>query len=99
MEKFYLITDHGRLSGTPASYLVKRIREGLVRFEAEGLAAFAEHFARLDVLHGRPLQLSGADNRSGIGAGIDNDGALLVQTDNKTIRVISGDVSVRALPA
>jgi BirA family biotin operon repressor/biotin-[acetyl-CoA-carboxylase] ligase len=63
------------------------------RFEQAGFAPFRAAFDALDLLRHRPLRLS--DGTTGIGQGVDTDGALLVQTDAGLQRVSSAEVSVR----
>lgn len=65
----------------------------LQRFEQQGFAAFAERFARRDLLAGREVQLS--DGRQGRACGVSATGALRVQTRTGVQEVISADVSVR----
>jgi BirA family biotin operon repressor/biotin-[acetyl-CoA-carboxylase] ligase len=67
----------------------------LLRFEAQGFAAFAQRFARLDLLAGREVQLS--DGRSGVARGVSASGALRLEAAGRVEEVISGDVSVRPL--
>ncbi len=67
----------------------------LRRFETTGLASFAAGFARRDLLHGRSVSTSLADLPLGTAAGIDEQGALRLQTANGERRVSSGEVSVR----
>ena len=89
--------------GTPpdrnrvAAALVAALADGLRQFEREGFAAFADDYARHDLLHGQPLRLSSAGGeRDGIGAGVDNRGALLLRLpDGETQRIDSADVTVR----
>lgn len=88
--------------GTPpernrlAAQVIGQLRRGLLRFEREGLAAFAEDFGRLDALAGRPLTVQGAQGvEQGVGRGIDAQGALRVQTPTGLIVVHGGEVSVR----
>jgi BirA family biotin operon repressor/biotin-[acetyl-CoA-carboxylase] ligase len=89
--------------GTPpernrvAAALIAALTDGLRQFEREGFAAFADDYARHDLLHGQPLRLSGAGGeRDGTGAGVDARGALLLRLpDGELQRVDSADVSVR----
>ncbi|MBD8881596.1 biotin--[acetyl-CoA-carboxylase] ligase [Rhodanobacter sp. 7MK24] len=80
-----------------AAALVAALADGLRQFEREGFAAFAEEYARHDLLHGQPLRLSGAGGeRDGVGAGVDNRGALLLRLpDGEIQRIDSADVTVR----
>ncbi|BFI95068.1 MAG: bifunctional biotin--[acetyl-CoA-carboxylase] ligase/biotin operon repressor BirA [Rhodanobacter sp.] len=89
--------------GTPpdrnrtAAALIAALADGLRQFEREGFAAFADEYARHDLLHGQPLRLTGAGGeRDGIGAGVDNRGALLLRLPDGDIqRIDSADVTVR----
>ena len=89
--------------GTPpdrnraAAALIAALAEGLGQFEREGFAAFADEYARHDLLRDRALRLSGADGeRDGIGAGVDGRGALLLRLPGGEVqRVDSADVTVR----
>ncbi len=80
-----------------AARLVTRLRAGLRRFETHGFAAFAEDFARLDLLRGKALRLSGGKGDfEGTGMGVDAQGALRVRTGKGEVRVDSAEVTVRA---
>ncbi len=93
----------GLASGTPpdrnqlAAQLIGALVAGLDRFEEAGFAAFAEDYARFDLLRGQPLRLSSAQEVfDGTGAGIDARGALQVRmADGALRRVDSADVTVR----
>lgn len=89
--------------GTPpdrnhlAASLVQRLRHGLTRFEGRGFAAFADDFSRLDRLQGKSLHLQSARGEfDGIGAGVDGQGALRVDTTGGEVLVDSAEVTVRA---
>jgi BirA family transcriptional regulator, biotin operon repressor / biotin---[acetyl-CoA-carboxylase] ligase len=64
-----------------------------------GFAAFRERWDRLDSLRGRTVVVSGPGGEpvSGRAAGIDVDGALLLETPTGLRRFVSGDVSVRSV--
>ncbi|HET6587195.1 MAG TPA: biotin--[acetyl-CoA-carboxylase] ligase [Oleiagrimonas sp.] len=80
-----------------AARLVTRLRASLRGFETHGFSAFADDFARLDLLRGKSLRLHGAQGTfEGVGAGVDTQGALLVRTGQGEIRVDSAEVTVRA---
>lgn len=90
-------------AGTPpdrnflAARLITRLRQGLVRFEDDGFAAFADDFERLDRLRGKKLRLHGAHGDvEGVGAGVDVRGALRVRTDDGEVCMDSAEVTVRA---
>lgn len=65
----------------------------VLRFAHEGFAPFRLAFDDLDVLRYRALRLS--DGTTGTGQGVDDDGALRVQTATGLQRVTSAEVSVR----
>ena len=77
--------------------LVNACLLGLLEFERAALAPFIEDWRHADALHGRPVNVNGAQGVShGVARGIDPDGALLVETGEGLRRFVSGDVSVRA---
>lgn len=80
-----------------AAALIGALAHGLRQFEREGFTGFLSDYARHDLLHGQPLQLSGAlGTFEGIGAGVDPRGALQVQlSDGSQRSVDSADVTVR----
>jgi BirA family biotin operon repressor/biotin-[acetyl-CoA-carboxylase] ligase len=80
-----------------AAGLISSFVEGLLEFERDGLKGFVQRWMDADVLHGRPVMVTGADGfTKGVARGIDLEGALLVETPQGLLRFISGDVSVRA---
>jgi BirA family biotin operon repressor/biotin-[acetyl-CoA-carboxylase] ligase len=81
----------GRVLAAVASGLVKT----LAAFEQHGPSAWLKRFERLDLLRGQALQTS--QGGQGVGAGIDEEGALLLQTEDGLVRVDSAEVSVRPL--
>ena len=98
------VTDLATLcGGTPpdrnalAAHIIERLRIGLLRFEKEGLAPFAQVFSHMDWLAGKPLTVHSAHaNHLGIGRGIDAHGALRVEIDGHITSVYSDKVSVRS---
>ena len=82
-----------------APRVLARIAEPLVlalrRFEAEGFAAFAAAFRRRDLLLDRPVRTTLPAAAEGIARGVDERGALRVQTADGLCAVSSGEVSVR----
>ena len=77
-----------------AAMLIGRLRETFTTFDETGFARFAGRWRTYDWLLGRELTVEWAKRRvSGVGAGISDDGALLVDTLLKgTQRVTSGTV-------
>jgi len=87
------LPSRNRLAGR----LLARSIETLDRFAAHGFAAFADDYARLDLLAGKPLSVHAADGaHAGIGAGVDARGALRVRIGNAVRSFDSAEVSVRA---
>ncbi len=83
-----------------ARALVESLRDAFVRFEREGLPAFAQRWSRLDALAGRVIGVTTAQGLvEGIARGVDADGALRVETGQGMVRFFSGEVSVRAATA
>ena len=75
------------------SLVVPALAQAFQCFMTQGFEPFRSRFSGRDVLAGGPLVLS--DGRVGQSAGVDGDGALLLQTEQGLERVLSGEVSVR----
>ncbi len=88
------------LPGLDAAQVLDRLLVPLARdlqtFAVKGFSAFADEFARRDVLRGLGVRLS--DGSVGQGAGVDASGALLVHTAAGVQVVNSSEVSVRPDP-
>ncbi len=67
----------------------------LIVFEQQGFAAFAKRFAARDALAGKPVQTSQPGAESGRADGVDERGALRLQTPQGERLIGSGEVSVR----
>ncbi|UCE31080.1 MAG: biotin--[acetyl-CoA-carboxylase] ligase [Burkholderiales bacterium] len=82
-----------------AEALGRSLAAAFERFDAQGLAAFADRWRALDMLDGRAVTVIEADGRCwhGEAGGIDADGRLLVYVDGRQHAVVAGEVSVRAL--
>jgi BirA family biotin operon repressor/biotin-[acetyl-CoA-carboxylase] ligase len=79
--------------------VAKPLVEGLRRFERDGFGAFAEAFARRDLLRGRRVRTTHPDVPEGCAEGLGEDGALLVRTpDGALCPITGGEVSVRLQP-
>lgn len=77
--------------------LIQCLIRGLAVFEHEGLKPFRDEWQRADALRGRAVNVTTVqDATRGTARGIDLDGALLVETSRGVVRIVSGDVSVRA---
>jgi BirA family biotin operon repressor/biotin-[acetyl-CoA-carboxylase] ligase len=77
-----------------AGQLTSHLLRAFVDFETSGFAATANRWARYDWLLGREVRIDTVGQQfSGIGAGIADDGALLVDTPETGIRrVLSGTI-------
>ena len=66
-------------------------------FSQEGFALFKDEWGRRHAWQDRPVQLlaDGASPLPGICRGVDNDGALLLDTGSRVEHIFSGDVSLR----
>ncbi|HEX5314876.1 MAG TPA: biotin--[acetyl-CoA-carboxylase] ligase [Gammaproteobacteria bacterium] len=93
----------GELSGPQpcrnvlAAGLAAALAHALERFEAEGFAPFAREFATLDVLVGQTITLSEGDTAlRGVARGIDEMGALVLDTDSGCLHRTAGEVTLGA---
>ena len=86
-----------RLDGPSAllRYAAPLVRT-LLGFAEAGFAPYQPRFERRDYLKGRAVQLS--DGVQGTARGVDDGGALLVQTADGVQRITSAEVSVRPAP-
>jgi len=76
-----------------AARIVDALYQVMQRFAADGLAGFAADWAEHDWLRGREITVDMPDRQiTGIAAGIDKDGALLIDTGREHARVVSGSV-------
>lgn len=83
----------GQTAGETLAAVARALACDVLRFEAEGFAAFAQRFHRRDALQGRMVTLS--DGSHGRADGVDATGALRVQTETGCRVVSSSEVSVR----
>ncbi len=76
-----------------AAALIHRIHDAFTRFESTGFDDFVLQWADRDWLLGRNVVVETAQSRvAGVGAGIAEDGALLLKADGEVQRVTSGTV-------
>ncbi len=67
---------------------------GCERFASTGFSTFLAGWRQLDWLHGRAVMVEEVEEmRDGIAVGIDEDGALLIDTDSGRERLISGTIA------
>lgn len=79
-----------------AAGLLDQLLPALEQFERVGLAAFMDEWRSYDVVAGQPVQLLLADGTvNGRACGIDDGGALLVETAAGRKRFTSGEVRLR----
>lgn len=79
-----------------ASALIARLVDTLDTFADRGFLAFADAWARRDVLVGRAIRVEGAGQAfQGVAAGVDARGALRVRCDEGVRVIDSADVTVR----
>jgi len=84
-----------------AAHIVARIAQhwqaGIERLHAHGTDDFAQHYAQVDALAGRPVNIlnQGAIVLSGLANGVNAQGQLLVRTGGHEVAVTVGEVSVR----
>ncbi|MCY4094180.1 MAG: biotin--[acetyl-CoA-carboxylase] ligase [Gammaproteobacteria bacterium] len=78
------------------AHLINKIYDAIRRFEDFGFDPFKEGWERRDVLRGKSVVLTGSEPPiSGIGAGIDDEGAYLIKTATGVERAIGGELSLR----
>jgi BirA family biotin operon repressor/biotin-[acetyl-CoA-carboxylase] ligase len=78
-----------------AAALLDHLHGVLSRFEYEGFAPFAAQWSALDLTRDQPVQISGSPTIDGIARGVDEIGALIVESNGERRAVHSGDVSLR----
>jgi BirA family biotin operon repressor/biotin-[acetyl-CoA-carboxylase] ligase len=83
-----------------AAALLNRLHEVMRKFESYGFDGFAERWSKYDWLKNRDVTVDQAGEQVvGVAAGVDREGALLVNTETGTTRVVSGSVMVAGLAA
>jgi BirA family biotin operon repressor/biotin-[acetyl-CoA-carboxylase] ligase len=92
------LSDSPPVRNTIAATLVNEIALALEEFGARGLAPFMDEWQSADDLIDQPVRvLQGAESLEGVARGIDADGALLIDAGGMQRRILSGEVTVRAL--
>lgn len=83
-----------------AATVIDSLCKVLERYPRERLASVLDDWRRLDAYQGEPVELiAGTQRVSGTYRGVDDQGNLLLQTDQGTGRYAAGEVSLRPLPA
>jgi BirA family biotin operon repressor/biotin-[acetyl-CoA-carboxylase] ligase len=81
-----------------AGAILDELLSMLGEFEREGFGAFRDAWIALDALGGRPAKVVLADTViSGTARGVDEEGALLLDTGDRLQRFVSGEASLRAI--
>jgi len=81
-----------------AGAILDEVLSMLGQFEREGFAAFRDAWTALDALSGRPARvLLGRTVVSGTARGVDQEGALLLDTGDRMQRFVSGEASLRVI--
>lgn len=79
-----------------AAVLIEALLPALDEFSLNGFSVFAEEWGALDLVAGKAVELHQHTGIvSGIAAGVDIDGALLLRTQAGMRRFVSGDLSMR----
>lgn len=82
-----------------AARLISELITALVQFEQGGFEAFRADWRRFDLTHGRPVTLHLPDAAiAGIARGVDESGALLLETPAGVRRFLGGEISLRLTP-
>jgi BirA family transcriptional regulator, biotin operon repressor / biotin---[acetyl-CoA-carboxylase] ligase len=80
-----------------AAAIVNHLVEVLAGFQQHGFRPFMREWREADALAGKALRvLAGEGAQGGIARGIDEDGALMLETPTGLMRFVSGEISVRA---
>lgn len=90
------LSDHSLDRNRLAAYLLEELQAALEKFEEFGLEPFVKRWRDLDVYCDQPIKLiMGQKVVHGICRGIDNNGALLLETEGVRRAYHGGEISVR----
>ena len=79
--------------------VIESLFDCMLRFESDGFAPFHDDWRTYDWLFGRHIRVEMPEGgQSGIADGVDDDGALIIRTDNDRRRVITGSVTLTDSP-
>lgn len=79
-----------------AAGLIEALVTALGEFETAGFAAFTDDWQALDLVAGKAVALHSHEHTvTGVAAGVDEQGALLLKTPQGLKRFVSGDLSLR----
>lgn len=75
--------------------VIESLFDCMLRFESDGFAPFQADWQSHDWLYGKQIGIEmPGGSQSGIADGVDDDGALIIRTDNERCRVINGSITV-----
>jgi len=78
-----------------AALLVEELVGHMVLFASQGFGSFTDQWMQLDALKGRTVSAQGEnDTVEGVSMGIDENGALLLDTGTNVVKLHSGEVSL-----
>ncbi len=79
-----------------ASLLLEELIKQLLLFAQQGFAPFRDHWQQMDGLKGQIVEVfTGSSSVQGTASGIDDRGALMLDTGKEVLRLHSGEVSLR----
>lgn len=96
-----LVTHLGRLPDRNqlAALLLSEMHKLLETYASAGFPALRGAWQQRNAFAELPVRISGESaDLEGICTGVDDDGALLLRTENGILRILSGEVSLRLLP-
>jgi len=78
-----------------AALLLEELTYGLILFAGQGFAPFRDQWQQMDGLYGQSIDVQAGDSViQGTAAGIDDSGALLLDTGKEVLKLHSGEVSL-----
>ena len=80
-----------------AAGVLNQMAEGLQQLDKDGMADWLERWRQCDWLKGRSVMVEGSPPVRGLAAGIDETGALLVETDHGRSAVSGGEASLLSI--
>ena len=87
------LTDEPPAMGKLAGSIIESMFTTYVGFEADGFESFVDAWRKHDWLLGRVVTVDTPERQiSGTAAGIDHDGALLIDASGSRTRVVSGSI-------
>lgn len=90
--------EHGLMREKVIADLLEAITNAMVQFSENGFEVFNESWKQYDEFMDKPVKLiAGKTVVEGIYRGIDDEGAVLIQRDNKLERYNGGELSLREL--